>query len=216
MQPCSRRSLCLCTCLWVLALASQQLPQAAAARELRLSGHLEVSVYKVSRAAVEADVRESRIPDPSAGTKQRAGMAPVCSGAYVDVQLSDLSGFSSWGSFAPARIAGVEEPSGQHVVVAITDIRQNEAAQSHGQEGSCGDAQVNGLNSFFLRYVANEDSNDSSFSPGRSYYVSFTARNEAGLACEGRAELCIPRNGYAYCHTVPTEDFYDSRSCVHS
>ena len=215
MQLCSRRNFCLCTFLWMLAVTSQHLPQATAACKIRLSCHLEVSVYSSSRAAIGADAIGSRIPDPPATTEQNLRTPPVCNGAYVDVQLSDLPSFSPWGSFMPARIAGIEEPSGQHVVVAITDIRQNEP-QSHDQDGSCGDAQVNGLNSFFLRYVANEDSDHSSFSLGRSYFVSFTARNEAGLACEGRAELCIPRNGYAYCHTVSTEDFYDSRACVRS
>ncbi|KAL0041956.1 hypothetical protein WJX79_010257 [Trebouxia sp. C0005] len=126
----------------------------------------------------------------AAHPKERFNMEPVCSNAHpiIHQPSTDLSSSGpSWGSYLPVSISGVTDPADQHVVIAISKIEQNEPTYNQRSNDSCPDAQVNGLNSLFVRSESSEGPEDEATSVprGRTYFIHFTARNEAGLSCDG-------------------------------
>ena len=123
---------------------------------------------------------------------------------------------SSWGRYLPVSIAGVTDPAGQHIVVAISKIKQNEHAYNQHLHDSCPDAQINGLNSLFVRYESSEAGNAGSMHRGRTYLISFVARNEAGFSCDGEVEVCVPSGGHMDCLVTVSDIFYDSTVCMPS
>lgn len=153
------------------------------------------------------DTQHQRIP----------GIVPVCSSAYAIIQQPGLPDDRSlWGRYLPVSIGGVTSPSGQPVVIAIDSILQNEPAYSQHSQDACPDAQVNGLNSLFLRYEngeAGRQGNTGLLQKGRTYYVGFTARNQAGLSCTGMVPACVPLEGQEDCVATANDMLYDSRVC---
>ena len=153
------------------------------------------------------DAQQQRIP----------GILPVCSSAYASIQQPGLPDDRSlWGRYLHVSIGGVADPIGQRVVIAIDSILQNEPAYNQHSQDACPDAQVNGLNSLFLRYEngeAGRQEDTGYLQKGRTYYVGFTARNEAGLSCTGVVTACVPFEGQEECIATANDLFYDSRVC---
>ncbi|KAL3131153.1 hypothetical protein ABBQ38_000458 [Trebouxia sp. C0009 RCD-2024] len=139
---------------------------------------------------------------------------PVCDRAYAIVGEPGLPEDNPvWGRYLHVSIGGVTDPAGQHVVIAIGSIMQNQPAYSQHQQDACPDAQVNGLNRFFLRYENAESTSSDGMQKGRTYYVGFTARNTAGFSCSGMVKACVPSEGQSHCVATPDDQLYDSRVC---
>ena len=145
------------------------------------------------------------------------GALPVCSHAYASIHKpGQPDDRSMWGRYLQVSIAGVSDPSGQHVVIAIDSILQNEPAYNQHSQDACPDAQVNGLNSLFLRFENGEaglKDGTRFLQQGRTYYVGFTARDEAGLSCTGTVTACVPFAGHEECVATSNDRLFDSRTC---
>ncbi len=222
MQPCSSLKVGLYSYLWLMVLLSHQ-QQLAEARELQDVGHLQLSAQlgtKVNRnRPLGATLTDA------AHVTDRFNLAPVCSHAYPMIHhpimhqtSTDLtSSGPSWGSYLPVSIGGVTDPADQHVVIALSKIEQNEPTYNQHSKDSCPDAQVNGLNSLFVRYESSDagPKDDATSLPrGRTYFIHFKARNEAGLSCDGMVNVCVPSTGHSSCVTTDNDMLYDSSTCA--
>ncbi len=223
MQPCSSLKVGLYSYVWLMALLSHH-QQLAEARELQ-DVHLQFSAQLGTKANRNRPLGAKNTLTDAAHLKEKFNLVPVCSNAYPIVHRSimhqpstDLaSSGPSWGSYLPVSIGGVTDPADQHVVIAISKIEQNEPTYNQHSKDSCPDAQVNGLNSLFVRYESSEagPKDDATSVPrGHTYFIHFTARNEAGLSCDGVVNVCVPSNGHSSCVTTDNDVLHDSSTCA--
>lgn len=211
MQTCSSSHRSLCSLVCFAALILQQ-PWLSSARPSMMSQIVQSSAHADTRASPEAD---KALSNPAV-LEQTPGIAPVCSMAYADLQHFGVRRSStSWGQFVSGRIAGVVDPLGQHVVIGISGIAQNQPACHQRRHGSSPDAQINGLNHFLVRYEHSETNTDAATvgRNGRMYSVSYVATNESGFSCEGSVAICIPSHGQKHCQTHQADVMYDSTVC---
>ncbi|DBA83730.1 hypothetical protein WJX77_011046 [Trebouxia sp. C0004] len=224
MQPCSSLKVGLYSYLWLVALLSHH-QQLAEARQLQDVLHLQLSAQLGTKVNRNRPLGAKNTLTDAARLKESFNLEPVCSNAYPIIHQSvmpqpstDLSGSGpSWGSYLPVSIGGVTDPADQHVVIAISKIKQNEPTYNQHSKDSCPDAQVNGLNSLFVRYESSEagPKDDATSVPrGRTYFINFTARNEAGLSCDGMVYVCVPSSGYSSCVTTDSDILHDSSTCA--
>lgn len=138
---------------------------------------------------------------------------PVCDSAYAIIGEPGLPEDKPvWGRYMHVSIGGVTDPAGQRIVTAIGSILQNEPVHSQHKQHACPDAQINGLNRFFLRYQ-HGDSTGLGMHTGRTYYIGFTARNQAGFSCNGMVKACVPLEGQSDCVATADDKLYDSTFC---
>jgi len=224
MQPCSSLKVGLYRCLLLMALLSHH-QQLAEARELQDVVHLQLSAQSGTKVNQDRPVGAKNTLTDAAHLTERFNLAPVCSHAYPIIHhpimhqaSTDLSSSGpSWGSYLPVSIGGVTDPADQHVVIAISKIEQNEPTYNQHPKDSCPDAQVNGLNSLFVRYESSDagPKDDATSLPrGRTYFLHFTARNEAGLSCDGMVNVCVPSTGFSSCVTTDNDMLHDSSKCA--
>jgi hypothetical protein len=223
MQPCSSLKVGLYSYLWLVALLSHH-QQLAEARKFQDILHLQFSAQLGMKVNRKQPLGAKNTLTDAAHLKERFNLAPVCSNAYPIIhhpimhQPSDLSnGGPSWGSYLPVSIGGVTDPADQHLVIAISKIEQNEPTYNQHSKDSCPDAQVNGLNSLFVRYESSEagPKDDATSVPrGRTYFIHFTARNEAGLSCDGMVNVCVPSSGHSSCVTTDNDVLHNSSTCA--
>ncbi|DBA72048.1 TPA: hypothetical protein ACH3X2_010782 [Trebouxia sp. C0005] len=218
MQPCSSLKVGLYSYVWLMALLSQH-QQLAEARKLQDIVHLQFSAQLAMKANRNRPLGAKNTLTVAAHPKERFNMEPVCSNAHpiIHQPSTDLSSSGpSWGSYLPVSISGVTDPADQHVVIAISKIEQNEPTYNQRSNDSCPDAQVNGLNSLFVRSESSEGPEDEATSVprGRTYFIHFTARNEAGLSCDGVVNVCVPSNGHSTCITTDNDVLHDSSTCA--
>ncbi len=198
--------------------------QPAEARELHDVGHLQLSAQFGTKVNRNQSLGAKNTLTDAAHLTERLNLAPVCSHAYPIIHhpimhqpSADLSSSGPlWGSYLPVSIGGVTDPADQHVVIAISKIEQNEPTYNQHKD-SCPDAQVNGLNSLFVRYESGDagaKDNATSLPRGRTYFIHFTTKNEAGLSCDGMVNVCVPSTGYSSCVTTDNDALYDSSICA--
>ncbi len=222
MQPCSSLIGSLCSYIWVLGVFSQHL-QLTEARALQAAYHVQTSANRDSQENLNQLAGASNMYTDELRLQNTAGdhgVLPVCSNAYAIINQPSLSSATPfWGGYLPVSIGGVTDPAGQHLVIAISKIEQNEPTYNQHSQDSCPDAQVNGLNSLFVRYESSEAGHHnfaSSMQSGRTYFVNFTAKNEAGLSCDGMVRICVSSKGRSECLTTDNDIVYDSRICAPS
>lgn len=175
------------------------------------------SLQQSLREPTEATgIRSTLFVEPGASNsslKQTANITvPVCSSAYAIITDSNAEGrWPVQHQQIAAAIHGVAAAGNQDTVITITSILQNEALYGLHRLDRCPDAQINGQNSFSLR--VEHGATNSAVQPirsGRTYYVRFTARNDAGF-CNGVVPMCIPNGSDCLMHD--NDALYDSLSC---
>jgi hypothetical protein len=85
------------------------------------------------------------------------------------------------------RVAGVSDPEGGAVSVAVTGIRQDEPVNGTGD----GDRAPDG---FFLGDKTLLRAERRGHGDGRVYHVAFTASDGAGQTCSGEVRVCVPHD----------------------
>ena len=207
MQPCSLRLGSLCSFISLLAV----LFSAAQLSEARQLHGLQRYTQMPSRLSASGNLRTAdslhhRVPE----------VIPVCNGAYAvlgDPVLPDDRLFG--GKSLHISISGVKDPAGQQPLIAVDSILQNEPPYSQHQQDACPDAEVTGPNSVLLRYeyARLEATSANGLQKGRTYYISFTARNLAGFYCSGMVKACVPFEGQRDCVVTAQDVLHDSRVC---
>jgi cysteine-rich repeat protein len=86
---------------------------------------------------------------------------------------------------ARVSVAGVTDPDGDAVVVAVTRIRQDEPIDDGGDGSTCPDASGVGGSSPAVRVERAGDGD------GRVYHLEFTARDPHGAECSGIVRACV-------------------------
>lgn len=192
----ARRTQQLCSLYLTLLLTPAALPLTSAARSQRLAYFSTEYrlVDSVGHAAKEAT------------NKLHPQAIPDCSNAYVAIDSN--VGPVKYQQIA-ASIQGLTTGTQHLPLVTIDSILQNQPTYGLHRQDKCPDAQVNGQNSFSVRMEPGM-THQSAQQEMRKYFISFTARNDAG-SCSGVATNCMPE-GKA-CITPPSAALYDSTSC---
>lgn len=138
-------------------------------------------------------------------------IAPNCSRAHMVVDSN--SGPVKHQQIA-ATVQGVMGDPQQASAITIDSILQNEAPFGLHQYDKCPDAQINGPNSFSIRNEHGRAYQDMYIQQERrTYFISFTARNDAGL-CNGVVPVCFTDESLdEACLLRPDDALYDSMSC---
>ena len=103
----------------------------------------------------------------------------------------------------------------EQVATVITGVRQNEPTFGLVSGDQCPDAQLNGLDSLFIRLENSQMMPGNNIHPehqGRMYYISFAAKM-GGTACDGVVSVCIPAVGTDSC-AAPEYDIMHSSFLV--
>jgi len=90
------------------------------------------------------------------------------------------------GSFQRVTIAGVTDPEGDPVTLAVTGVTQDEPLIF--AQNRCPDAQRDADGTVSVR----AERNTGASANGRIYRVAFTATDSHGGSCEGRVQVCVP------------------------
>lgn len=219
MQPCSSFISGCCSCVLLVSVVFQPL-QLSEARHLQGAHHMHTSAHAAKKDSKGQLPGAASVYTDTVQPQNVPGFLPVCSNAYAIVNQPRVSSVGpSWGSYMPVSIGGVTDPAEQHVVIAISKVEQNEPTYNQHSRDDCPDAQVNGLNSLFVRFESSQagpQQAPSSMQSGRTYFVYFTAKNEAGLSCDGVVKVCVPSSGHSNCLTTDNDVLYDSRMCAPS
>ncbi|MCW5892270.1 MAG: hypothetical protein KIT14_17250 [bacterium] len=112
---------------------------------------------------------------------QRENLPPLCDRAFADVQ--DL--WPPNHRLVPVSIAGVTDPDGDPLLLAITAVAQDEPVDDTGDGATCPDAI--GLGGDVVRLRAERQGSGD----GRVYHVAFVATDPLGAACTGAVSVCV-------------------------
>jgi hypothetical protein len=88
----------------------------------------------------------------------------------------------------PVRISGVTDADSDPVSLSVTGVSSNEPDPGAGDGNASPDFSVDAAGRLWLR------AERSGRGSGRTYIVSFTARDGRGGECQGRVEVCVPKS----------------------
>jgi hypothetical protein len=135
---------------------------------------------------------------------------PDCSGAAAKIE-------ELWPpnhKLVPVGIAGVTDPDGDPINIAITDIAQDEPVLGTGDGNTCPDGTGVGGPTANLR--AERSGTPSQPGDGRVYHVSFEASDGQGGRCTGNVTVCVPHDQRPGHTCVDEGPLYDSTTCDRS
>jgi chitinase len=92
----------------------------------------------------------------------------------------------------PVAIAGVSDPEGAAITLAITAVAQDEPINGLGDGDTSPDAVTQGAN-VLLR------AERSGTGSGRVYTMTFTAADAGGASCTGHVTVCVPHSRFDAC-----------------
>ncbi len=113
---------------------------------------------------------------------------PDCSAAF-------LSTDELWPpnhAFHDISVAGVTDPDGDDVTIAVTSVFQDEPLLTGGAGASCPDATGLGTDTVSVR--AERSGGRGAPGDGRVYHVGVTATDEHGATCEAVLPVCVPHD----------------------
>lgn len=119
--------------------------------------------------------------------------SPMCAGAYATTGLIWPANHEP----VPFGVAGIVDPDGDAVAIAITSILQDEPTNTQGDGKTSIDAAGIGQATGWLRAERMGPQNDRTYHNGRLYEISFTASDGKGGACTGVIRIGVPHDAGA-------------------